>query len=239
MSVVGNEFSEELRRGEGQSTVLVTGFEAFGTTPVNPAQLVAERLHGSRIVDARVVGIVVPNTFGISVDTVCDAIDRERPRAVVMLGEYGGRAMITAERLAINFEDSARYGLADNAGSVHNGTAVEAGAPSAYFTTLPLRAMVIAMRSAGIPSDISDAPGTFVCNHLLFGVLHYLAGKNDPCRAGWLHLPHLPEVAALDDHLGAPSMSLEVSAAGVTAAIEATLTHDHDVDDPVHSRFQI
>lgn len=218
---------------------MVTGFEAFGNTPTNPAQLVAERLDGTDICDARIVGLVVPNSFGVSVDVVCDAIERERPRAVVMLGEYGGRAMLTAERLAFNFEDSARYGLADNAGAVRNGTTIDSTAPPAYFATLPLRAMVLAMRSAGVPADISDAPGTFVCNHLLFGVLHHLAGQSHPCRAGWLHLPHLPEVAALEDHLGAPSMSLDVSTVGVTAAIEAVLTHEVDVDDPVRSQFQI
>lgn len=218
---------------------MVTGFEPFGTTPVNPAELVAERLHGTSVDGIRVVGLVVPNTFGVSVDTVREAIERERPRATVMLGEYGGRTMITAERVAVNFEDSARYGLADNAGAVRNGTAIDATAPPAYFTTLPLRAMVLAMRSAGVPADISDAPGTFVCNHLLFGVLHHLARSDHPCRAGWLHLPHLPEVAALEDHLGAPSMSLDVSTAGVRAAIGAVLAHEVDVDDPVRSRFQI
>lgn len=226
-------------RGGGGSPVLVTGFEPFGTTPVNPAQLVAERLDGTTICGARLVGLVVPNSFGVSVDTVCEAIERERPRAVVMLGEYGGRSMVTAERLALNFEDSARYALADNAGVVRNGTAIDTAAPPAYFTTLPLRAMVIAMRSAGVPADISDAPGTFVCNHLLFGVLHHLASSDRPCRAGWLHLPHLPQVAALEDHLGAPSMSLEVSTAGVSAAIGAVLTHPVDVEDPVRSQFQI
>lgn len=228
-----------VERGHGRSPILVTGFEPFGTTPINPAQLVAQRLDGTDVAGTRIVGLVVPNSFGVSVDTVCEAIEQEHPRAVVMLGEYGGRAMLTAERLALNFEDSARYGLADNAGVVRNGTPIDAAAPPAYFTTLPLRAMVLAMRSAGVPADISDAPGTFVCNHLLFGVLHYLAANDEPCRAGWLHLPHLPEVAALEDHLGAPSMSLEVSTAGVVAAIRAVLGHRVDVDDPVRSQFQI
>jgi pyroglutamyl-peptidase len=219
--------------------VLVTGFEPYGHTPINPAQLVAERLDGATIDGVRIVGMTVPNSFGVSVDTVWEAIERERPEIVLMLGEYGGRAMITAERLALNLEDSARYGLADNAGVVRNGTAIDATAPSAYFTTLPLRAMVTAMRAAGVPADISDAPGTFVCNHLLFGVLHHLAGSDHSCRAGWLHLPHVPEVAALEDHLGAPSMSLDVSTVGVTAAIQATLAHQVDIDDPVTSQWQI
>lgn len=221
------------------STVLVTGFEPFGDTPINPAQLVAERLNGTTIGGARVVGLTVPNSFGVCAEKVWSAIERERPGVVVMLGEYGGRAVITAERLALNFEDSARYGLADNAGVTRGGTAVVTDAPPAYFTTLPLRAMVLAMRAAGVPADISDAPGTFVCNHLLFGVLHRLARSDHSCRAGWLHLPHLPAVAALEDHLGAPSMALDTTAKGVTAAIEATLAHPIDVDEPVKSKWQI
>jgi pyroglutamyl-peptidase len=223
----------------GDVVVLVTGFEPFGHTPINPAQLVAERLDGTSIDGVRMVGMTVPNSFGLSVDTVCQAIERERPEIVVMLGEFGGRAMITAERLALNFDDSARYGLADNAGVVRNGTAADDAAPPAYFTTLPLRAMVTAMRAAGVPADISDTPGTFVCNHLLFGVLHHLASSDHSCRAGWLHLPHLPEVAALEDHLGAPSMSLDVSTVGVTAAIHATLANQFDIDDRVTSQWQI
>jgi pyroglutamyl-peptidase len=222
-----------------RSTVLVTGFEPFGRTTVNPAQLVAERLDGTSVNGSRILGLPVQNSFGVSLETVWEAIERERPEIVVMLGEYGGRAVITAERLALNYEDSARYGLADNAGVIRNGTPIDGTAPPAYFTTLPLRAVVTAMRKAGVPADISDTPGTFVCNHLLFGVLHRLAGSARDCRAGWLHLPHLPEVAALEEHLGAPSMSLEVSTSGVLAAIEATLAHRTDIDNPIRSRWQI
>ncbi len=221
------------------ATVLVTGFEPFGSTTINPAEQVAQRLDGARIDGARIVGVVVANAFGESVQTVRAAIDRERPEVVVMLGEYGGRAVITAERVALNYEDSARYGLADNAGVVRNGTCVDPDAPPAYFTTLPLRAIVTAMRDAGVPADISDTPGTFVCNHLLFGVLHHLATTRQQARAGWLHLPHLPAVAALEVNLGAPSMSLEVSVKGVSTAIAATLAHPVDIDGPVRSRWQI
>jgi len=145
----------------------------------------------------------------------------------------------TAERLALSFEDSARHGLADNAGVVRDGTAIDPTGPPSYFSTLTIRAMVIARRSTGVPADIPDAPGTSVCNHLFYGVLHHLARSDRLCRAGWLHLPHLPEVAALEDHLGRPSMSLDVSTAGVTAAFEAVLAHEADVGDPVRSLFQL
>ncbi|ABW12842.1 Pyroglutamyl-peptidase I [Parafrankia sp. EAN1pec] len=111
--------------------------------------------------------------------------------------------------------------------------------PVAYWSTLPLRAMVLAMRQAGIPADISDTPGTLMCNHLMYGVLRYVATHDLPPRVGWIHMPHLPEVAALDSNLGAPSMSLATSVAGVRVAVSATLEHASDVHAHVHSRLQI
>jgi pyroglutamyl-peptidase len=95
------------------------------------------------------------------------------------------------------------------------------------------------MRAAGIPADISDVAGTFCCNHLMYGILHHIALNDLPIRAGWIHLPHLPEVAALEDNLGAPSMSRETAAVGVTAAIAAILSHPVDITDPIVSRLQI
>jgi pyroglutamyl-peptidase len=219
--------------------LLLTGFEAFGTTPINPAQRVAERLHGEIVNGVETIGLVVPNVFFRSIERVTGAIESVRPRLVIMLGEYGGRSMITLERICQNYNDSARYDLADNSGAMLNGVSTDAEGPVAYHTTLPIRAMVRAMRAAGIPSDISDAPGTNVCNHLMYGVLHHIATNRLPIRAGWIHLPHLPETAARDDHLGAPSMSEETAVAGVLTGIRACLENAHDIDVPVKSRWQI
>jgi pyroglutamyl-peptidase len=219
--------------------VLLTGFEAFGTTPVNPAQRVAERLHGEIVKGAEIVGLVLPNVFFRSIERVTGAIESFHPQCVIMLGEYGGRSMITVERVCQNYNDSARYELADNSGAKLNGVPTIPGGPVAYHTTLPIRAMVRTMRAAGIPSDISDAPGTNVCNHLMYGVLHHIATNRLPIRAGWIHLPHLPETAARDDHIGAPSMSEETAIAGVLAGIRACLENPHDIDIPVKSRWQI
>lgn len=219
--------------------VLLTGFEAFGTTPVNPAQCVTERLHGEIINGVEIVGLVVPNVFFRSIERVTGAIGSLSPQCVIMLGEYGGRSMITLERVCQNYNDSARYELADNSGAILNGVPTTLGGPIAYHTTLPIRAMVRAMRAAGIPSDISDAPGTNVCNHLMYGVLHHIATNGLPIRAGWIHLPHLPVTAAQEDHLGAPSMSEETAVAGVRAGIRACLENPHDTDLPVKSRWQI
>ncbi|ODN41892.1 hypothetical protein BGC07_01565 [Piscirickettsia litoralis] len=95
------------------------------------------------------------------------------------------------------------------------------------------------MREHGVPSDISDAAGTFCCNHLMYGVLHFCAVNNLPVRAGFIHLPYLPNVAAMPDNLGAPSMSLDVAVKGVKVAIGAALEHSSDIQETVMSRFQI
>lgn len=219
--------------------VLLTGFEAFGNTPVNPAESVTKVLNGTHIVDFEVVGIVVPNTFFECIDVVCASIEDVQPEIVIMMGEYGGRAVITVERIAQNFNDSTRYQLQDNRGVSMQGEPTIPNGPVAYRSTLPLRAMVQAMRAVGVPSDISDAPGTFCCNHLLYGILHHIAINALAIRAGWIHLPHLPEVAALPENLGAPSMSCETATLGVRAGIQAALKHQFDISEPSLSRLQI
>ena len=221
------------------SKVLLTGFEAYGYTPINPAESVARALDGSVVGGVEIVSRITPNTFFKCIDFVKAAIEEVQPELVVMMGEYGGRAMITVERLAQNLNDSTRYGLVDNTGRSLQGGLTAADGPAAYYTTLPIRALVQAMREAGIPADISDAAGTFCCNHLMYGILHYLAQNESPIRAGWIHLPYLPSVAALEENLGAPSMSAETSTEGVRIGIEAALTHAVDIDAPSASRLQI
>lgn len=219
--------------------VLLSGFERYGTTPVNPAEGVARALDGATIDGASVTGIVAPSRWFDCIDAVTDAIAAIAPDLVVMTGEYGGRSMITVERIAQNLNDSARYGVADNDGRILEDDLTAPDGPVAYWTTVPLRAMVLALRNSGIPADISDAMGTLMCNHLMYGVLHHVATRDIATRVGWIHLPHLPSVAALDINLGAPSMALETSVEAVRIAIAAALSHADDVEANVHSRLQI
>jgi pyroglutamyl-peptidase len=221
------------------TSILLTGFEAFGNTPINPAECVAEELDGKTIGGARIHGRVVPSVFFKCIDTVRSAMDELQPDAVIMMGEYGGRSMITVERIAHNLNDCTRYQLADNEGCSLQDTKTAPDGPVAYFTSLPIRAMVRQMRDSGIPADISDTPGTVCCNHLMYGILHHIATRGLSVRAGWIHLPHLPEVAAKEENLGAPSMSVETSVAGVSAAIKAVVEHSEDIEDVIVSRFQI
>ncbi|MCH9734352.1 MAG: pyroglutamyl-peptidase I [Actinomycetia bacterium] len=221
------------------SKVLVTGFGPYANTPTNPAQRAAEAVDGSVIAGASVVSRIVPGAYFESIAATVQAVEEESPDLLIMLGEFGGRTMITVERLAQNVNDCARYGVADTAGKVLGGEPTVPDGPVAYWSTTPNRAMVVAMRRAGVPADLSDAAGTFVCNHLMYGMLHHIAVNDLPIRAGWLHLPYLPEVAALDRNLGAPSMSVDTLASGVTAGIEAALACDVDISEPFLSRLQI
>lgn len=221
------------------STILLTGFEAFDNTPVNPAEQVALHLDDRQINGVKIVARIVPNTFFKCIDVVRAAIAEVQPQAVVMMGEYGGRSMVTVERIAQNFNDGARYGLRDNDGVLMQGDLTAPDGPAAYTATLPIRAMVRAMRDAGIPADISDSAGTFCCNHLMYGILHHIAVGDLPIRAGWIHLPHLPEVAALEDNLGAPSMSTLTAAEGVQVAIAAIIAHPTDITDSIASRLLV
>ena len=221
------------------TTVLATGFEPFGNTPINTAELTASALDGQTIGSAKVVSRVVPSMFFKSIEFVQKAISEVKPEIVIMLGEYGGRSMITLERIAQNMNDSVRYGLADNDGVSLQDDPTVPGGPAAYYTTLPIRAMVMAMREAGIPADISDAAGTLMCNHLMYGILHYAAVNNLPIRVGWAHLPHLPVVAALEQNLGAPSMSVETAVEGLKAGIQAALDNKTDIKGPGLSRLLV
>ncbi len=219
--------------------ILLTGFEAYGHTPHNPAESVARSLDGNLVGESEIITRIVPNNFFECIEFVQDSITEIEPEVVVMMGEYGGRATITVERIAQNLNDSTRYGLKDNMGCSLQDQMTAPDGPAAYYSTLPLRAMVKAMRESGIPADISDTPGTFCCNHLMYGVLHHIHSNNLPTRAGWIHLPHLPQVAALPENLGSPSMSVETSSLGVEIAIRSVLENSQDINEPISSRLQI
>jgi len=227
------------KRGYEMFTVLLTGFGPFGTTPVNPAEKVAKILDGKTVGEAKIVSRIVPDEFFKVIDFTKSLIDEVKPRAVLMMGEYGGRSMITVERIAQNFNDATRYNLKDNAGLAPQGARTAEDGPAAYFATVPIRAMVKAMREDGIPADISDTGGTFVCNHLMYGALHYIATAGLDIPAGWIHLPALPSTAVLKERFGEPSMSAETSAAGVMACIRAVVEHPVDIEEPIFSRFLV
>ena len=196
--------------------LLLTGFEPFAGDTVNPA-LEAVKALPERIGSVQIVKLAVPTVFRESIDLVTQAIARIHPDAVLCVGQAGGRAQITPERVAINLDDAP---VPDNKGSQPVDTPIFPDGDSAYFATLPIKAMVRAIREAGIPAAVSNTAGTYVCNHLMYGVLYTLAKKHPGVKGGFVHVPFLPEQASLRNP-PAPSLTMAEILTGLTAAISA------------------
>ena len=193
--------------------ILVTAFEPFGGETVNPAQQSVERLD-AEIGQHSITKLVVPTVFGDASKLVTDAMDRTHPDAVICVGQAGGRRSVTPERVAINVMDA---NICDNAGAMPQDEPVVCDGPAAYFSTLPIKKMVQAIRDAGYPADISNSAGTFVCNSLLYSVLHHAAVHMPETRAVFIHVPYIPEQTEGKENV--PSMPLEDIVAALGAAI--------------------
>jgi len=205
--------------------VLLTGFEPFDRETVNPSWEAARALDGWRQGAAVVHARRIPCVFGAALVALDAAIDELQPQLVLAVGQAGGRSEFTPERVAINVDDGR---IGDNAGHQPIDQPVVAGAPAAYFSTLPVKAMVRDLRAAGIPAAVSNSAGTFVCNHLFFGLMHRAATRPVPgMRAGFIHVPYLPEQAARLP--GQPSMALATLVAGLRVAVATALAVREDI----------
>ncbi|MCL4424855.1 MAG: pyroglutamyl-peptidase I [Firmicutes bacterium] len=198
--------------------VLLTGFEPFGGDDVNPALEASRKLTGWTQGEALVVTRAIPVVFGEAIATLAAAIEEEKPDAVISVGQAGGRAHISLERVAINVNDAR---MADNAGNRPEDQPIDPKGPVAYWSTLPIKAIVRALQESGIPAAVSNSAGTYVCNHLFYGLMHYLAKEGLSLPAGFIHIPLLPEQAAKKP--GQPSMSLDLVVRALQLAIEITL----------------
>ena len=205
------------------TTVLVTGFEPFGGEDTNPSWDLCALL--PRTIDAAsIVTLRVPCEFRRSIETVAAAIDRLKPSLVICVGQASGRSALSMERVAINVDDAR---IADNAGASPVDEPIAASGPAAHFATLPIKAMVAAARDAGVPAVVSNSAGTYVCNHLMYGVLHHIAASGLDARAGFIHVPYADaQVNGVDS---VPSMAIATMARGIEAAIAAALEHTVDV----------
>jgi pyroglutamyl-peptidase I len=204
-------------------TVLITGFEPFGGETVNPSWEVVKLLDGMIIDDCRVVARQLPCVFGESLEVLNAAIDALQPSVVLAIGQAGGRVDVTVERVAINVDDAR---IPDNRGQQPVDVAIVPDGPAAWFSTLPIKSMVEALREAGIPASVSQTAGTFVCNHVMYGVLHKLADRPE-VKGGFIHIPYLPEQAAA--HPGAPSMARQTLKQALEIAIAVALRQAHDI----------
>ena len=201
--------------------VLLTGFDPFGGDPINPSWRIAQALHGRLLDGHRVVAEQLPTVFGSALVALDAALARHRPTLVICLGLVATRAAISLERVAINVDDAR---IADNAGAQPIDSPVIAGAPAAYFSTLPIKAMQQAISWAGVPAEVSQTAGTFVCNHVFYGLMHRLATARGlkRTRGGFIHVPMLPEQ-------GAPSLPLADMVEGLRAGIRTALATTGDV----------
>ena len=195
--------------------LLLTAFEPFGGESMNSAQEAVKQVR-EQVGHVHVIKCRVPTAFGKSVETVADAIAEHRPDAVLCVGQAGGRSDLTPERVAINLDDAK---IPDNAGKQPVDAVIFADGKNAYFSTLPVKAMVAAIRKAGLPASLSNTAGTFVCNHLMYGVLYTLEKNYPGVRGGFMHVPYIP--SQVQGGQGIPSMSVSDIARGIESAIEA------------------
>ena len=186
--------------------ILLTAFEPFGGETVNPSLEILKIL--ARRTDADV--LTVPVTFADSHAVVLPHLAGHD--AVVMLGQAKGRKGLTVERVAINVDDAS---MPDNAGDAPTDRAISPDGPAAYFSTLPIKSIVNAIRAEELSASVSNSAGTYVCNHLMYSVLHALRGTS--VRAGFIHVPALPEQT--QGHPEIPSMTLEDMVRGIEAAL--------------------
>lgn len=203
-------------------TVLLTGFDPFGGDTVNPSWEAVSRLHGEIIAGRRVVAAQLPTTFDGAPGTLRAALRKHTPELVLCVGQAGGRTALSLERVAINVNDAR---IPDNTGAQPIDTPVVKRGPAAYFTTLPIKAMHADLRAAGIPAEISQTAGTFVCNQVFYVLMHALVGTR--VRGGFVHIPFLPEQA--EGSPGVPSLGLETVVAGLRVCIDTALRTRKDL----------
>ena len=197
--------------------ILLTGFEPWGKWDQNPSGEAALSLHGAVVGGHEVVGVTLPVVHGEDFARVTPLIEAHCPAAVVSLGLGGGGTTLNVERVAVNLK-VIDGGEGDEPGDLP----VVEGGPAAYFSTLPTRKMVASMQAAGVPARLSYSAGTFLCNHIMYQVLHYLAERRMEIPAGFVHIPALPEqVAAQGDVRG--SMAMEDIRRGILAGLEAVV----------------
>ena len=201
--------------------LLITGFQPFDGESVNPALEVAKGLQGKTINGYEVIAREIPVVRFEALKAVQTAIEELQPDVVITIGQAGGRPDITVERIGINIDD---FRIPDNKGNQPIDEPVVTGGPVAYWATLPIKKMVANVKAQGIPASVSNSAGTYVCNHLLYGLLHYLTTQDKTAiPAGFIHIPYLPEQMAVRSGKDAQvaTMSLDTLLKGFEAMIAA------------------
>lgn len=196
--------------------ILVTCFDPFDGEKVNSAYEAVKRLP-DEIAGAIIIKLKIPTIFSASGPAVETGIQSCHPDVVLSVGQAGGRSCVTIERVAVNLADAR---IPDNAGEQPVDQPLQEDGPSAYFATVPVKAMVKNVQDHGLPCHISYTAGTYVCNSVMYNVLHLTATKYPGIRAGFIHVPYSDEQAAGKAY-GTPSSSVETIARALEYAIEA------------------
>ncbi|RPI32561.1 MAG: pyroglutamyl-peptidase I [Chloroflexota bacterium] len=207
--------------------LLITGFEPFAGSTTNPSHCAALALAVRPPEGVRLHTAILPVDSQGGPDALLKALDEHRPDAVICLGEAGRRARISIERVAVNLMD---YAIPDNQGRLAVDEPIVPGGPAAYFATLPVKRMLESVRAAGVPAELSLSAGAYLCNQVMYILLHHLAENQLPVPAGFIHLPYLPEQAVqppLSEMGPLPSMGLETAVRGLSAGIAALYAESH------------
>lgn len=197
-------------------TILVTGFEPFGGSPINPSEQVALALNGYTCGVAAVIARILPVDRRNGPEILVSAIREHRPEAVLCLGEAERRTAISIERVAVNLMD---YRIPDNQGEQIVDQPIFPEGPAAYFSSLPVRGIYETLRAAGVPVELSLSAGAYLCNQVFYTGRHFVSQQELPVPLGFIHLPALPEQAA---QAPAPfaSMSFETSLNAIQLALD-------------------
>lgn len=198
--------------------VLLTGFEPFGGEPINPSRLATRALDGEVIFGVTVVARELPCVFGASLEALDELLDELSPELVIAVGQAGDRGAVSLERVAINLDDAP---IPDNRGRRPIDRPIDPAGPPAFFTTLPVKAMAHAIDRAHIPVELSQSAGAFVCNHVFYGLMQRAEARG--FRAGFVHVPLLPEQLARAKNEGAPALPLEAQIPALRIALEVAL----------------
>ena len=198
--------------------ILLTGFDPFGEENINPATEVVEKFSNEKIAGYQVKTLEIPTVYKKSVEKIKEKIDEIKPDLVISIGQAGGRTDISLERVAINIDD---YRIEDNEGNKPVDKVINPQGENAYFSTLPIKKMVKRINENGIPAKVSNSAGTFVCNHLMYGLLNYIEKNDLDIKAGFIHIPFFPSQVV--DKKNKPSMSLNTVQKGLKIAIKAAI----------------
>lgn len=211
--------------------VLITGFDPFGGEDINPSWEVVRSLPDN-LGAIEIVKRQIPTVFGESYETLKSFWDETEPHVVIAVGQAGGRASLSVERVAINRDDAR---IEDNRGNRPVDLPIRPDGENAYFSNLPVKAMVRAAIDRGVPASLSNTAGTFVCNHIMYAILYRISRERPGVRGGFIHVPYLPGQTAGKGEI--PSMSAELIRTGLVAAIEAAASYKSDLTIPMGKEF--